>query len=238
MGSVDNLFLNNQAWSARRVADDPDFFSRLTKQQSPKFLWIGCADSRVPANEIIGLEPGEVFVHRNVANLVVHTDLNCLSVIEFAVDVLGVEHIMVVGHYGCGGVGLALGGRRPPLADNWLRHIDDIRERHAGHLNALGEYSKVHDRLCELNVVEQVANVCRTSIVRSAWNRGKTLSVHGWIYGLHDGLLRDLAMSRCFTRQLASAIPAGATGRAGAGPYCAVGGGHVAQRMRADFFCG
>lgn len=195
MGSVDKLFLNNRAWSARRVADDPGFFSRLSRQQSPKYLWIGCADSRVPANEIIGLEPGEVFVHRNVANLVVHTDLNCLSVIEFAVDVLGVDHIMVVGHYGCGGVGLTLGGRRPGLAENWLRHIDDIRERHAGQLDALGEHSKVHDRLCELNVIAQVANVCRTSIVRTAWNNGKTLSIHGWIYGLHDGLLRDLGMT-------------------------------------------
>lgn len=195
MGSIEKLFLNNQVWSALHVTNDPGFFSRLSQQQSPKFLWIGCADSRVPANEIIGLEPGEVFVHRNVANLVVHTDLNCLSVIEFAVDVLGVEHIMVVGHYGCGGVGLALGGPRPPLADNWLRHIDDIRERHAEHLSAFEEAGTAHERLCELNVVEQVANVCKTSIVRSAWNLGRTLSVHGWIYGLHDGLLRDLQMT-------------------------------------------
>ncbi|SFV12415.1 carbonate dehydratase [Pseudoduganella namucuonensis] len=194
MGSIDNLFLNNRQWSERRIADDPGFFARLSKQQSPKYLWIGCADSRVPANEIIGLDPGEVFVHRNVANLVVHTDLNCLSVIEFAVDVLGVTDIMVVGHYGCGGVGLALGGTRPGLADNWLRHVDDVRDRHAEHLDELGP-AHAHDRLCELNVIEQVANVCRTSIVQTAWKAGKCLSVHGWIYGLHDGLLRELGIS-------------------------------------------
>ncbi|RJF95436.1 carbonate dehydratase [Noviherbaspirillum saxi] len=195
MGRVDKLFLNNQLWSARRVADDPGFFTRLSQQQSPKYLWIGCADSRVPANEIIGLDPGEVFVHRNVANLVVHTDLNCLSVIEFAVDVLGVDDIMVVGHYGCGGVGLTLGGRRPGLADNWLRHIDDIRDRHSAQLDACAKSGNAHNRLCELNVIEQVANVCRTSIVQAAWRKGKSLSVHGWIYGLHDGLLRDLGIT-------------------------------------------
>lgn len=202
MGCVDKLFLNNQAWSAPRVADDPGFFARLSRQQSPKYLWIGCADSRVPANEIIGLEPGEVFVHRNVANLVVHTDLNCLSVIEFAVDVLGVADIMVVGHYGCGGVALSLGGRRPGLADNWLRHIDDVRDRHSAQLDGCAEHGAAHDRLCELNVIEQVANVCRTSIVQAAWRKGKSLSVHGWIYGLHDGLLRDLGMTVSSSRHL------------------------------------
>lgn len=195
MARVDKLFLNNQQWSAQRVADDPGFFTRLSQQQSPKYLWIGCADSRVPANEIVGLNPGEVFVHRNVANLVVHTDLNCLSVIEFAVDVLGVEDIMVVGHYGCGGVALTLGGQRPSLADNWLRHIDDIKDRHSAQLHACAKSGTAHDRLCELNVIEQVVNVCRTSIVQAAWKKGKSLSVHGWIYGLHDGLLRDLGMT-------------------------------------------
>jgi carbonic anhydrase len=196
MGDISQLFMNNRAWSARRQLDDPAFFLRLSKQQSPRYLWIGCADSRVPANEIVGLDPGEVFVHRNVANLVVHTDLNCLSVIEFAVDVLGVEDIMVVGHYGCGGVGLTLAGERPSLADNWLRHIDDVCERHGAQLAALSDTPQaVHDRLCELNVIEQVANVCRTSIVKSAWRRGRSLTVRGWIYGLHDGLLRDLGLN-------------------------------------------
>lgn len=195
MGKLGQLFSNNQTWSASRVADDPDFFVRLSKQQSPKYLWIGCADSRVPANEIIGLQPGEVFVHRNVANLVVHTDFNCLSVIEYAVDVLGVEDIMVVGHYGCGGVAVTLEGRHIGIADNWLRHIDDIRLRHAAQLSRLANSSEVHDRLCELNVIEQVVNVCRTSIVQAAWRRGEKLSVHGWIYGLEDGLLRDLGLT-------------------------------------------
>lgn len=220
MGSLDKLFLNNRRWSARRIADDPGFFTRLSKQQSPRYLWIGCADSRVPANEIVGLEPGEVFVHRNVANLVVHTDLNCLSVIEYAVDVLGVEDIMVVGHYGCGGVGLALAGRRPGLADNWLRHIDDVRDRHAAQLEAIRDDALAHDRLCELNVIEQVANVCRTSIVRAAWNAGKQLAVHGWIYGLHDGLLRDLGISVSgapgLQRRYQAAIQASAIGHHGA----------------------
>lgn len=219
MGTLEQLFLNNRQWSARRTADDPGFFTRLSKQQSPRYLWIGCADSRVPANEIVGLEPGEVFVHRNVANLVVHTDLNCLSVIEFAVDVLGVEDIMVVGHYGCGGVGLALAGRRPGLADSWLRHVDDVRDRHAEQLDAIDEYALAHDRLCELNVIEQVANVCRTSIIRSAWSQGKRLSVHGWIYGLHDGLLRDLGVSvnsaESLRRRYQEAILASSSGQHG-----------------------
>jgi carbonic anhydrase len=195
MSTREQLFSNNQAWSASRIANDPAYFARLSKQQSPKYLWIGCSDSRVPANEIIGLQPGEVFVHRNVANLVVHTDLNCLSVIEFGVDVLGVEDIMVVGHYGCGGISCTLDGRSVGLADNWLRHIDDIRLRHGAQLNRLDSKSQVHDRLCELNVIEQVVNVCRTSVVQAAWRRGKMLSVHGWIYGLEDGLLRDLGLT-------------------------------------------
>lgn len=195
MDKLEHLFANNRAWSATCVEDDATFFSRLSKQQSPKYLWIGCADSRVSANEIIGLRPGEVFVHRNLANLVVHTDFNCLAVIEFAVDVLDVENIMVVGHYGCGGVAVALEERRYGLADNWLRHIDAIRLRHAVQLNQFEVKSEMHDRLCELNVIEQVVNVCSTSIVQAAWHRKKKLSIHGWIYGLEDGLLRDLGLT-------------------------------------------
>jgi carbonic anhydrase len=224
MGDVNQLFINNQKWSSRRQADDPAFFLRLSKQQSPKYLWIGCADSRVPANEIVGLDPGEVFVHRNVANLVVHTDLNCLSVVEFAVDVLGVEDIMVVGHYGCGGVGLTLNGERPGLADNWLRHIDDVCERHAAQLETLADKPQaMHDRLCELNVIEQVANVCRTSIVKSAWRRGRSLTVRGWIYGLHDGLLRDLELN-VFSESGLAAQYAHAIQKVVAGPHRSVQG--------------
>jgi carbonic anhydrase len=190
--NLDSLFQNNRAWADRIRAHDPDFFAKLAKQQSPKYLWIGCSDSRVPANEIVGLMPGEVFVHRNIANVVVHTDLNCLSVIQFAVDVLKVEHIMVVGHYGCGGVRAALFRQRVGLADNWLHHVNDVRDKHVAALAALGLTSAGVDRLCELNVIEQVENVCQTTIVRDAWERGQEVAVHGWIYGLQDGLLRDL----------------------------------------------
>lgn len=190
--NLEALFQSNRAWAARIRAQQPDFFEKLAKQQNPDFLWIGCSDSRVPANEIVGLMPGEVFVHRNIANVVVHTDLNCLSVIQFAVDVLKVEHIMVVGHYGCGGVRAALFGDRIGLADNWLHHVNDVRDKHAAALEAIGLSNARADRLCELNVIEQVANVCQTTIVRDAWDRGQDLAVHGWIYGLKDGLLRDL----------------------------------------------
>ncbi len=190
--NLDGLFQSNRAWADRIRALHPDFFETLAKQQSPKYLWIGCSDSRVPANEIVGLMPGEVFVHRNIANVVVHTDLNCLSVIQFAVDVLKVEHIMVVGHYGCGGVRAALFGDRVGLADNWLHHVNDVRDKHIEALAAIGLNSTGVDRLCELNVIEQVANVCQTTIVRDAWERGQEVAVHGWIYGLKDGLLRDL----------------------------------------------
>lgn len=190
--NLESLFQSNRAWAARIRAQHPDFFEQLAKQQNPDFLWIGCSDSRVPANEIVGLMPGEVFVHRNIANVVVHTDLNCLSVIQFAVDVLKVEHIMVVGHYGCGGVRAALFGDRIGLADNWLHHVNDVRDKHAAALEAIGLSNARADRLCELNVIEQVANVCQTTIVRDAWDRGQDLAVHGWIYGLKDGLLRDL----------------------------------------------
>ncbi|MBL8525507.1 MAG: carbonate dehydratase [Betaproteobacteria bacterium] len=190
--NLESLFQSNRAWAERIRAQHPDFFEKLAKQQNPDYLWIGCSDSRVPANEIVGLMPGEVFVHRNIANVVVHTDLNCLSVIQFAVDVLKVDHIMVVGHYGCGGVRAALFGDRIGLADNWLHHVNDVRDKHAAALEAIGLSNARADRLCELNVIEQVANVCQTTIVRDAWDRGQDLAVHGWIYGLKDGLLRDL----------------------------------------------
>lgn len=192
MDKLNQLFEQNKAWADRIRARDPDFFEKLSRQQSPEYLWIGCSDSRVPANEIIGLLPGEVFVHRNIANVVVHTDLNCLSVIQFAVDVLKVKHIMVVGHYGCGGVRATIRGERVGLADNWLRHVQDVREKHNACLCQLPTENAQSARLCELNVVEQVANVTQTSIVRDAWLRGQDLTVHGWIYGLRDGLLRDL----------------------------------------------
>ncbi len=177
------------------VQADARFFAQLAQQQSPQYLWIGCADSRVPANEIVGLRPGELFVHRNVANVVVHTDLNCLSVMQFAVDVLKVRHIIVCGHYGCSGVNAALMKERHGLVDNWLRHIQDVQQQHAAALAAIPDTRKRADRLCELNVVDQVSNVCRTSIVQDAWARAQELAVHGWIYGLHDGLLRDLEVT-------------------------------------------
>ncbi len=192
MNDIDALFVNNRAWARRMRERDPRFFERLAHQQAPRHLWIGCSDSRVPANQIIGLDPGEVFVHRNVANLVVHTDLNCLSVIQFAIDVLRIEHVMVVGHYGCGGVLAALQRRRLGLVDNWLQHVRDVHLAHATRLDALEGEQAQHDRLCELNVIEQVANLSRLSVVADAWQRGQRLSVHGLIYGVHDGLLRNL----------------------------------------------
>ena len=203
--NLESLFQNNRAWADRIRAEQPDFFEQLAKQQTPKFLWIGCSDSRVPANEIVGLMPGEVFVHRNIANVVVHTDLNCLSVVQFAVDVLKVEHIMVVGHYGCGGVRAALFGDRLGLVDNWLHHIHDVRDKHADALHAIGLSNERANRLCELNVIEQVANVCQTTIVRDAWERGQELAVHGWIYGLNNGLLRDL-QATVMTRDEANGV--------------------------------
>ena len=193
MKSLDHLFANNRQWSANVRRENPRFFSDLSKQQSPDYLWIGCSDSRVPANQIVGLPPGELFVHRNVANLVVETDLNCLSVMQFAVDMLKVRHIIVCGHYGCSGVAAALRSERLGLCDNWLRHIQDVRQKYAAILESAGHDDlHKHNRLCELNVIEQVGNVCGTSIAREAWNRGQNLAVHGWIYGLQDGLLRDL----------------------------------------------
>jgi len=192
---LQHLFDSNRIWSERIRRQDPEFFSKLARQQSPEYLWIGCSDSRVPANEIVDLLPGELFVHRNVANVVTHTDLNCLSVIQFAVDVLKVKHIIVVGHYGCSGVGAALRGDRIGLSDNWLRHVQDVRQKHEARLSALADAAARGDRLCELNVVEQVANVCQTAMVRDAWERGQDLTVHGWVYGLRDGLVRDLEFS-------------------------------------------
>lgn len=192
MRTLSHLFANNRAWSARMQASDPEFFRRLSLQQRPDYLWIGCADSRVPANEIVGLPPGELFVHRNIANVVVHTDLNCLSVIQFAVEVLRVRHIIVCGHYGCGGVRAALCGDRVGLADNWLRHVRDVRDKHRMALAALPTQEAQAQRLCELNVVAQALNVCQTSVVQDAWAKGQELAVHGWVYSLEDGLLRDL----------------------------------------------
>ncbi|WP_244826791.1 carbonate dehydratase [Caballeronia sp. TF1N1] len=189
-----HLFDNNQAWVERKLSDDAEFFTRLAHQQAPEYLWIGCSDSRVPANQIIGLPPGEVFVHRNIANVVVHSDLNALSVIQFAVDLLNVKHIMVVGHYGCSGVGAALVGQRVGLADNWLRHVEDVREKHAALLDEWPVGEARHRRLVELNTIEQTLNVCRTTIVNDAWARGQDLTVHGWTYGVHDGRLRNMGM--------------------------------------------
>ena len=194
MSTLQHLFEKNRQWAERISRDDPGFFPRLSRLQRPDYLWIGCADSRVPANEIVDLLPGELFVHRNVANMVVHTDLNCLSVMQFAVDVLKVAHIIVVGHYGCGGVQAALERKRLGLIDNWLRHIQDVHGKHRDKLEGLDEAAALN-RMCELNVIEQVANVCQTSIVLDAWERGQDLTVHGWVYGLKDGLIRDLATS-------------------------------------------
>lgn len=191
---IRQLFQSNRNWAARIRERDPEFFLKLSAQQSPRYLWIGCADSRVPANEIVDLMPGELFVHRNVANLVVHTDLNCLSVIQFAVDVLKVGHVIVCGHYGCSGVGAAFRGDRLGLSDNWLRHVQDVHARHRDCISADGGEDAVN-RLCELNVVEQVVNVCSTTVVQEAWERGQSLAVHGWVYGLRDGLIKDLEVS-------------------------------------------
>ncbi|TRZ56999.1 MAG: carbonate dehydratase [Rhodocyclaceae bacterium] len=187
------LFANNRAWAARVQREDPEFFHRLATLQEPEYLWIGCSDSRVPANQITGLAPGEVFVHRNIANMVVHSDLNCLSVMQFAIDVLKVKHIMVVGHYGCGGVRAALEDQRNGLVDNWLRHVRDVRDKHRTLIEA-SEPDRRVNLLCELNVIEQATNVCHTTVVQDAWERGQSLTVHGWVYDLNDGLLRELGM--------------------------------------------
>lgn len=195
MNTLDHLFENNRTWAAGMTRQDPDFFQRLSAQQSPRYLWIGCSDSRVPANQIVGLMAGDMFVHRNVANVVVHTDLNCLSAIQFAVDALGIENIIVCGHYGCGGVLAALQDSRLGLIDNWLRHVQDVHNKHRADIDALQTEAERHRRLCELNVIEQVASVSQTTIVRDAWSRGQRVAVHGWIYDIADGLLRDLKVS-------------------------------------------
>ncbi len=208
------LLERNKAWAERVREEDPGFFKRLSTQQAPKFLWIGCSDSRVPANQIMGLAPGEVFVHRNIANLVVHTDLNCLSAIQFAVDLLKVEHILVVGHYGCSGVHASLTGTRVGLADNWLRHVGDVANKHAALLQGLELESSRHARLCELNVIEQVENLCQTTVIEDAWSRGQQVSVHGWVYSLHDGRVRELGMDVSGSQELA-AVYAEAVDRVG-----------------------
>ena len=207
MRTLSHLFLNNEAWATRITRHDPQFFAKLSRQQSPDHLWIGCSDSRVPANEIVGLLPGELFVHRNIANVVVHTDLNCLSVIQFAVDILKVRHIIVCGHYGCSGVQAALRHDRLGLSDNWLRHVKDVREKHERWLMERADADR-SDRLCELNVIEQVMNVCQTTIALDAWERGQDLAVHGWIYGLHNGLLHDLHVTTSGPQQTAGAYRA------------------------------
>jgi carbonic anhydrase len=191
---LDKLLANNRAWAADRVQRDPGFFTRLEKIQAPEFLWIGCSDSRVPANEIVGLDPGELFVHCNVANVVVHTDLNCLSVLQFAIDVLKVNHVIVCGHYGCGGIQAAMDKHSHGLIDNWLRHVQDVERAYEARLGAIPDPQSRANRLCEFNVIEQVRNVARTTIVQDAWRRGHAVQLHGWIYGLRDGLISDLGV--------------------------------------------
>ena len=206
MHPLHSLFQKNRAWSEDVHQRDPEFFQTLSRQQAPEYLWIGCSDSRVPANEICGLLPGEIFVHRNVANIVVHSDLNCLSVMQYAVDVLRVKHIIVVGHYGCGGVRAALGSQKFGLIDNWLRHVQDVREKYAEHLTCLKDEGDRVDRLCELNVIAQVIHAAQTTIVQTAWERGQDLAIHGRVYGLKDGLVRHLGISLASADDLATAI--------------------------------
>lgn len=205
MKYLSELFEQNHLWSLRQLQNDPAYFQRLAKLQAPKYLWIGCSDSRVPANQITGLNPGEIFVHRNIANVIVHTDLNCLSVVHYAIKVLRVEHVIVCGHYGCGGVRAALDGQSNGLIDNWLRHIEDVRERHAGLLDGIADDGSKWAKLCELNVIEQVRNVARTTPVSDAWQSGQALMLHGWIYGLDNGRLVDLEMSAGGSEELESA---------------------------------
>ena len=211
MSTLEQVLAYNRDWAEGVRREDPGFFRRLSQQQAPKFLWIGCSDSRVPANQILGLAPGEVFVHRNIANVVVHSDLNCLSVIQFAVDVLKVEHILIVGHYGCGGVHAALHGTRVGLADNWIRHVGDVAQKHADLLSTFDLDTVRHGRLCELNTIEQTVSVCQTTVVQDAWERGQQLSVHGMVYGLHDGRLRRLQADVSAHAELAPAYEAAIT---------------------------
>lgn len=215
MRLLNHLFEKNRAWAERMQASDPEFFSRLSQQQNPEYLWIGCSDSRVPANQIVDMPPGEVFVHRNVANVVIQTDMNCLSVLQFAIDVLAVKHVIVCGHYGCGGVKAALYDERYGLVDNWLRHVQQVYTRHAALLDGLEDQEQRLARLCELNVIEQVVNVCRSTVVQDAWMRGQDLAVHGWIYAVSDGRLRDLDM--CVTNNANLAESYQRSSRASAG---------------------
>jgi carbonic anhydrase len=208
MSSLAHLLERNREWSERLSREDPEFFASLSRQQAPEFLWIGCSDSRVPANQIIDMAPGEVFVHRNIANVVAHTDLNCLSVLQFAVDVLKVKHILVVGHYGCGGVHAGLTRARLGLVDNWIRHVTDVAEKHAATLRDAGGEHLQHDRLCELNVLEQVVNVSQTTILQDAWSRGQDVTVHGWVYSLRDGRVHDLGLDIAAADELADMYPA------------------------------
>jgi carbonic anhydrase len=221
MRPLEHLFAQNRAWADAIRARDPDFFRKLSQQQSPEYLWIGCSDSRVPANEIVNLLPGEMFVHRNIANVVVHTDLNCLSVMQFAVDVLKVKHIIVCGHYGCSGVRAALRGDRIGLADNWLRHVQDVSEKHHASVHAVRGDELRTNLLCELNVIEQVGNVCQTSILRDAWHRGQQVTVHSWIYGLWDGLIRNLGMSVSRLEDMEPQFHAARAAIAANGPFTA-----------------
>ena len=200
---IQALFKRNEEWAAAMVAKDDNFFKSLINQQTPQYLWIGCSDSRVPANELLGLAPGELFVHRNIANVVVHSDLNCLSVLQFAIDVLKVKHVIVCGHYGCSGVHAAMINKRIGLADNWLRHVQDVSQKHEKYLGDVLPSRERADRMVELNVMEQVVNTAQTTVVQDAWERGQELTVHGWVYGLHDGLLRDLGMSVSGPEELA-----------------------------------
>ncbi|ABM57099.1 carbonate dehydratase [Verminephrobacter eiseniae] len=213
--SIEDLFVHNRAWAARMERERPGFFTGLLAQQQPKYMWIGCSDSRVPANQITGLEPGEVFVHRNVANVVAHTDLNCLSTIQYAIDQLHVAHLMVVGHYGCGGVRAALEGTRVGLADNWIRHVQDVRDRHRELIASIAPDWR-HDVLCELNAIEQVAHVAQTTVMLDAWGRGQKVTLHGWCYGLKDGLINDLQMTVDSTAGLDAIYQAAIAGVAGA----------------------
>lgn len=205
---LDELFANNKRWAEAIRRRDPDFFLKLTRQQRPRYLWIGCADSRVPANEIVDLMPGELFVHRNIANVLVHTDLNALSVVQFAVEVLQVEHVIVCGHYGCSGVSAALRRERVGLADNWLRHVHDVCSKHERLLGGIADQTLKANRLCELNVIEQVSNLAQTTVMQDAWTRGQDVTVHGWIYDIRDGLLRDLHVSAQSDREFEEAYHA------------------------------
>ncbi|KAF0192818.1 MAG: carbonate dehydratase [Gammaproteobacteria bacterium] len=218
---LEELFENNRRWAASMVEQDADIFLKLSRQQAPQFLWIGCSDSRVPANEIVDLLPGELFVHRNVANIVVHTDLNCLSVIQYAVDVLKVSHVIVCGHYGCGGVQAAIRNSRLGLIENWLRHVQDVRLKHDAHLCTIKDETPLIKRMCELNVIEQAVSVCQTTIVQDAWARGQSLTVHGWIYSIEDGLLRNLGICASNMEELTACYRA-AIGSSPAGQYYAV----------------